>query len=584
MRNVSVCRPLIEIPEIKERSPTATRSIRRVKCDEARPDCKNCVSTGRICDGYKSSLNINSNSNKTLHRRLLPASTTLLPVAIARPPTSLTFNTTSEDQVSFQYFTTHIVSGLKLIFSNHEWITLSLQLSSTEPCIYFAIAACGSVASARLARKHSCFFAPPSSVREKRNLRQYCKATAALQEYIDLASCGKKTIEPVLLSCLLFVAYETYQDENALAVQHLKFGRRAIGECTTGHSRFSSKGAEKDVLAAFDWLGGQVLDFGGEESLRKERREKFAQPFDTSSLLDLEYTKQALDSLVTASSNWRSDLLALAAEHVATLDLSTQRPAILECIVHCVSRSLPLPTGHFLLHRQSQLLQAHQTWSQQLVLLQKEQSHTHRRALLHLQIRLFHSFFILSTARDTHANHTDRFNDQASTVLDLVEEFLSPHPAKHGPKAHSTTNQGLYPYTPLPQRQESCFSLEYAAVPTLLAICFKIRHSKIRKRALQLLQSANRREAGQWSGELCHYADAIIALEESMAGAIVRESAKTLEIVIEAAGYLEVDLVCGRFRTERDRRLEVVEYRGAGLPPLRLQLMKQSVFSFGTGA
>jgi hypothetical protein len=83
---------------------------------------------------------------------------------------------------------------------------------------------------------------------------------------------------------------------------------------------------------------------------------------------------------------------------------------------------------------------------------------------------------------------------------------------------------------------------------------------------------------------LCHYADAIIALEESMAGAIVRESAKTLEIVIEAAGYLEVDLVCGRFRTERDRRLEVVEYRGAGLPPLRLQLMKQSVFSFGTGA
>jgi hypothetical protein len=80
---------------------------------------------------------------------------------------------------------------------------------------------------------------------------------------------------------------------------------------------------------------------------------------------------------------------------------------------------------------------------------------------------------------------------------------------------------------------------------------------------------------------LCHYADAIIALEESVAGSVVPESAKSLEIVIEGAGYLEVSLVCGRFRTEGDGMLEIVGYRGAGLPPLRLQLMKQSVFPFG---
>jgi hypothetical protein len=108
-----------------------------------------------------------------------------------------------------------------------------------------------------------------------------------------------------------------------------------------------------------------------------------------------------------------------------------------------------------------------------------------------------------------------------------------------------------------------------------------MHHSKIRKRALQLLQCANRREAGQWSGELCHYADAIIALEEPVAGAVVPESAKSLEIVIEGAGYLEVGLLCGRFKTEGDGMLEILEYRGAGLPPLRLQLMKQNIFSFG---
>jgi len=480
--------------------------------------------------------------------------------------------------MSFQYFNHHIVSGLKLIFSNHAWITLSLQLASTEPCIYFAIAACGSVGSARLARKHHCYFTPPSPVKEKRNLKQYCQATAALQRYIDLAACGRRPIEPVLLCCLLFVAYETYQDENALAVQHLKFGRRAIGEIAAGGSRFSSKGAEKDVLAAFDWLGSQVLSFENDRLQRQERRTKFEQPFANPSMLDLENTKQSLDSLVAASSNWRSDLLALAAEHFATLNISTQRPAILECVVHCVSRSLSLSPGHSLVRRHSQLLHAHQTWSQRLAALQETRSHIHRGALLHLQIQLFYSYFILSTARDTHAKHTDRFNDQAATVLDLIEEFLSPYPANYGPRAYSSSNKGIYPYTPMPQKQESCFSLEYAVVPTLLAICFKIHHSKIRKRALRLLQSANRREAGQWSGELCHYADAIIALEESEAGDVVPESAKTLEIVIEAAEFLEVGLFCGRFRTEGDGMLEVVEYRGAGSPPLRLELMGLNVF------
>jgi hypothetical protein len=231
--------------------PTATRSIRRVKCDEARSGCKKCVSTGRTCDGYISTSDPSS-SNKTVYRPLLPASTISHPITIARPLTHMDFNATLEDQISFQYFTGHIISGLKLIFSNHGWITLSLQLANIEPCIYFAIAACGSVASTRLAKSYACFFTPSSPVKEQRNLRQYCKATAALQKYIGFASCGEKIIERVLLCCLFFVAYETYQDETALAVQHLKFGRRAIGEAATGHLRFSSKGVERDVGAAFD--------------------------------------------------------------------------------------------------------------------------------------------------------------------------------------------------------------------------------------------------------------------------------------------------------------------------------------------
>lgn len=578
----------VSVPFIHARQTVVANtchSIRKVKCDEAKPSCQNCVSTGRSCDGYNSEVEKRGKNkdNRAAPRLLLPASSVSPSVAVARPLSILSFSALAEDRISFKFFTDHIVPGLRLISPSHEWITLSLQLSSTEPCIYLAIAASASVANARLSKCHHCFFTPPSPIKEKKNLRQYCKATAALQTYIKLVTSGKGSLEPILLCCLLLVAYEIYQDECGLAVQHLKFGRRAIRGAEAGHWHFSSKQAAKDVTAAFDWYGAQVCEFHEGGIIQKEGRQNHVAQFlaDPSMFVSIESAKQALDSLASAASIWRSDLLALAAQHVTTLDLGNQRPAVLDCITHCVSRSLSLPPGHILLQRQSQLIQSHEVWLQGLAAMQKEHGRTNRRALLHMQIQLFYSHFILATARDTRAKQMDRFDDQAAVILDLVEEYLSPYRAEHGPKP--CTIKGLYPYTPFPQKQEYSFSLEYVVVPSLFAICLKLRHSGIRKRALRLLRSANRREAGQSSEELCHYADAIIHLEESMVGVGTIDSVNPLEVVIEQAGYLEVSLVCGRIRTEGDGCLNIVEYKGAGLPPLRLQKVKESVFPFGIG-
>lgn len=561
------------------------RSIRKVKCDETKPDCRTCVSTGCSCDGYKPEKETKGKGNGAAPRLLLPASTVLLPVAIARPLSTLSFSTLSDDHVSFQFFTQHIVPGLKLISPSHEWITLSLQLSATEPCIYLAIAACASVASARLSKRHHCFFTPPSPVKEKTNLTQYCKAIAALQKYIKLVASGKGSLEPILLCCLLLVAYETFQDECSLAVQHLQFGRRAIKEGAAGHWQFSSKQVAKDIIAAFDWYAAQSCEFQGERITQKDGPQDLIMPSlaDPSMFVSIESAKQALDSLASAASAWRSDLLALAAQNVATMSLGHlghQRTAVLDCIIHCASRSLPLSPRHDIIQRQAQLIQTHGIWLRKLAAMPKDQGHINRRALLRMQIQLFYSNFILATARDVHAKHIDRFDDQAAVILDLIEEYLSPCRAKHGPKPSSASGIGHDPYTPFPQMQEYSFSLEYVVVPILFAICLKIRHYEIRNRALHLLRSANRREAGQWSGELCHYADAIIHLEESMTGISAPDSVNPLEVVIEEAVYLKVSLICGRYRTEGDGLLEIVEYKGAGLPPLRLQKIKASVFPF----
>ena len=40
---------------LRGRKLTQLALVRHVKCDEARPACKNCTSTGRTCDGYATS-------------------------------------------------------------------------------------------------------------------------------------------------------------------------------------------------------------------------------------------------------------------------------------------------------------------------------------------------------------------------------------------------------------------------------------------------------------------------------------------------------------------------------------------------
>ncbi|KAH4069175.1 hypothetical protein HBH98_012240 [Parastagonospora nodorum] len=48
----------------KNRSGCKTCKIRKVKCDEEKPFCKRCTSTGRTCDGYDVTFRPPSNSPK----------------------------------------------------------------------------------------------------------------------------------------------------------------------------------------------------------------------------------------------------------------------------------------------------------------------------------------------------------------------------------------------------------------------------------------------------------------------------------------------------------------------------------------
>ncbi|KAA8568375.1 hypothetical protein EYC84_007411 [Monilinia fructicola] len=108
----------------KVKTGCQTCKIRRVKCDEAKPSCKRCVSTGRRCDGYATDL-----------KRLSPEVQSVS--EIQRIPTLLPG--TVEERRAFQYFVSNTATELSGYFDSSFWEHLILQASVTEPSLRYAI-------------------------------------------------------------------------------------------------------------------------------------------------------------------------------------------------------------------------------------------------------------------------------------------------------------------------------------------------------------------------------------------------------------------------------------------------------------
>lgn len=103
-----------------------------MKCDEAKPSCHPCISTGRKCDGY--GLNLETPSHHS----------TALLVALG-PSLSIGFLGTEKERGSFYYFQQKTAPQLSGFFGDDFWERLLLQAALHEPSIRHAILALGSL-------------------------------------------------------------------------------------------------------------------------------------------------------------------------------------------------------------------------------------------------------------------------------------------------------------------------------------------------------------------------------------------------------------------------------------------------------
>ncbi|KAH6642151.1 hypothetical protein C7974DRAFT_384930 [Boeremia exigua] len=213
---------VVAVPiENRRRSPKVrtgcfTCKIRRVKCDEAKPSCSRCTSTGRKCDGY----------SKPKDAFQIQVFTPREPVKIARPVMSVLSE--SGDSIRYlEFYHQCAVPSLSGRFDRDFWSKTSLQMAHAEPAVRHAVIALGylnQTESGSLKHARSKF-----QVVNGNNvfLHHYNQAVRKLVSRMAEPSYSP---EIGLVTCLLFVCIEFLRGNYCTGFTHMTNGLSLIRE------------------------------------------------------------------------------------------------------------------------------------------------------------------------------------------------------------------------------------------------------------------------------------------------------------------------------------------------------------------
>jgi hypothetical protein len=173
MHDVPVCSRVLFSSVYLIRTNKLSR-IRRIKCDEEKPSCLRCTSTGRSCDGYAS----HSVANDLVFQRALQ-------------PKGFR---SKKEQHTFDYFCHYVVTGLMGYCGSNFWQHIVLQLSQASPAVMHAVLALGAL--------HQDLNATGSKVIDNKDLFlvEYNKSIRYLRSIR-----GNTQLPVTLTCCILFI-------------------------------------------------------------------------------------------------------------------------------------------------------------------------------------------------------------------------------------------------------------------------------------------------------------------------------------------------------------------------------------------
>jgi hypothetical protein len=192
--------------------------IRRMKCDEHKPECFKCQISDRKCDGYE-------NPEDMVDRRLRGTPKSSRSLSSTPPAASSTLSVTVLDfdligepneRRSFHHFRIRTADDLSGCFDSNFWNRLVLQLSHSEPAIKHALIALGAAHESYQAGKVNSFTNPCLA------LQQYNRAISSLSQ--QLSNPSRRATEVTLICCIIFICFESVRGNYDAALSHLKSG------------------------------------------------------------------------------------------------------------------------------------------------------------------------------------------------------------------------------------------------------------------------------------------------------------------------------------------------------------------------
>ncbi|KAH8703643.1 hypothetical protein BGW36DRAFT_288499 [Talaromyces proteolyticus] len=264
----------------KVRTGCMTCKIRRVKCDETKPDCRRCLSTGRKCDGYE-----DAELSPPSHRESdIPGSqTTQLVVPyrdsahhlLSTPSTQHLLPGNETENQYFDFFRLVTTSNLANSFDFGFWSYNILQASHQYPALFHATTAFGSI--------HRAFLSDttPATVPRKHTeknvefaLRQFNKSIRSLSKLLSQRTYTFLDQQVVLTTCILFSCLCILQGRQSQAFMHVNNGLKMLYEWRLNDRslpRSGSRGVVIDMLMlVFTRLDTQIRPYLiGQEAVLK---------------------------------------------------------------------------------------------------------------------------------------------------------------------------------------------------------------------------------------------------------------------------------------------------------------------------
>lgn len=576
---------------------------RRVKCDGGRPSCSNCVRRGYECNGYATwDVHIDPgriheapcNERETLELPTWHPSTDYASeMTLFAPIPSLRLQVDDPTRSAFDYFRFKAYESYEQRGYPILWADCALSIALSEPAVFCALAASGAAEQAVTHSVHATLVRPADRIRSDLAIDLYSRAIRHLQTPMQKAIAGGGSLMPVILSCLVFVIYETTFGTHLNALRHARTGFNILNERL--HRAL--------LPSSMPTTNGDPAKVLSQGHLTTAPSNGIAQPINSSP--SPEDLQMRLESLTEACHNILATLRSLAQQSTSETTTSASSAAQLCCVTQTISRIIPLDAD--LQNHMASALKGLRTLSQQLrLLLVSTESLSLHLDLLFMQIRGFHASFSLAMSRGLNEQLTDYFTDEIVRTLGNAERLIrlsfvgckdTSHneqkttgpiadqfmqklfAAEHTHSSHATMTIG--PVPPSTNRYVAGI-FEFGILPALYLIACKSRTSSHRRRAARLLCEANRVEAINSSHALAAYADAVIEMEERAVADLtgqqaagsgfyadeVPKLARFLDVVATAEEVALGDgasktivLTCTRLVDEGRSNFELLEYR-----------------------